>query len=619
MYRFMALIWNRQAQSQEEEASLISLRLCAHSSQYRIALQAPGLLVLSAQSQNGCGNHLLKRNCGIILGSIFERHKDLGDDSPSNLAVFNDRSTDTIIKSRGRALIADYWGNYVAILADEHRRSVLILKDPTGSLPCFMTSRRGISIAFSCLQDCLDLGVFPFTIDWAYVEARLASNGTDFSHGSLHEVSQIYRGQCLEISTNGAPSGTRQLYWKPVSFSERANTLDNADLAAQALRACVRSACHTLAGCHSNILMRLSGGLDSSIVAGCLKHVASKPTITSYTHFSPHGRSDERRWAQLSAGSTGFSHVECECDPANISLESALQMAACVEPPSAAGCVVLGRMKLELAKQYPCTAVFSGDGGDSGLGAEAVRHVVDDFFRLRGLSFSAIGLAAAVALRTDTLIWRILKDSLRRKFRGSTMTDFRGRFLNQQSLTIQSLHSKGLSTKTFPHPWFSDYEDVPWHVIRRVGALIRTPEFYDPIRKSSVAAPLDIAPLYSQPVVELSLRIPLHIHFDQGVDRGLARKAFAGDVPMPILRRLWKDRSPGAFEAHAHANRGLLKEIVLNGSLAKSGLIDRVTIEAILEGDFSKGGYFVGELFALLDLELWIRHFTNVPIRRAAA
>jgi asparagine synthase (glutamine-hydrolysing) len=615
----MALIWSREDPSQEEEASFISRRLCAQSGQYSVALKLPGLLVLSAQIQSGCGNHLLKRNSGIILGSIFERHKDLRDDSPSNHAVFNDRCTETIIASRGRALIAHYWGNYVAILADEQTRSVLILKDPTGSLPCFVTSRRGISIAFSCLQDCLDIGGFSFTVNWSYVEARLASNGTDVSHGSLHEVSQVYRGECLEISTKGAPSGTRQLYWKPVSFSERANALDDVDAAAQALRACVRSACHTLAGCHTNILIRLSGGLDSSIVAGCLKHVASKPTITSYTHFSPYGRSDERRWARLSARNTGFSHVECACDPAITSLESALQMAACVEPPSAASCVALGEMELDLAEQHPYTAVFSGDGGDSGFGAEAVRHVVDDFLRLRGLSFSAVGLAAAVALRTDALTWRVLTDSLLRKFRGSTMTDFRGRFLNKQSLAVKPLQSKGLCAKTFPHPWFGEHEDVPWHVIRRVGALICTPEFYDPMRKSNSVAPLDIAPLYSQPVVELSLRIPLHFHFDQGVERGLARKAFAGDVPMPILRRLWKDRSPGAFEAHAHGNRALLKEIVLDGFLAKSGLIDRATIAAILEGDFSKGGYFVGELFALLDLELWIRHFTSVPVRRAAA
>jgi len=540
----------------------------------------------------------------------------LSDDSPSARAIFDDRRTDAIIGSRGRVLVSDYWGSYVAILAHEQTRSVLILKDPTGSLPCFMTSLRGVSIVFSCLQDCLELNTLSFTVNWSFVETRLASNGMDVSHNPLNEVSQVYRGQCIEISTNGGPSGARQLYWQPVDFSQRANALDDVAAAAQALRACVRSTTRTLAADHSDILIRLSGGLDSSIVAGCLKDVAADPTITAYTHFNPHGRSDERRWARLSAQHAGFSHIECICDPTKISLESALTIAACVEPPSAAGCVALGQMEGELATQHPYTAVFSGDGGDSGFGAEAVRHVIDDFFRLRGLSFSAIQFAAAVALRTDTMTWKILTDSLRRKIRGSTMADFRDRLVNRQSLAARHLGNEGLRAKFFPHPWFDGYDDVPWHVIRRVGALILTPQFYDPMRRPDTFAPLDIAPLYSQPVVELSLRIPLYVHFDQGIERGLARKAFVGDVPAPILQRLWKDRSPGAFEAHAHRNRDFLREMVLDGSLAKSGLIDRATVEAILAGDFSKGGYFVGELFALLDLELWIRHFVNHTVPR---
>ena len=79
----------------------------------------------------------------------------------------------------------------------------------------------------------------------------------------------------------------------------------------------------------------------------------------------------------------------------------------------------------------------------------------------------------------------------------------------------------------FPHPWFREHADVPWHVIRRVGALILPTEFYDPTQPPSAEAPLELAPLYSQPVTELSLRIPLHVHFGLGIERGLARKVFA--------------------------------------------------------------------------------------------
>jgi asparagine synthase (glutamine-hydrolysing) len=619
MYRYIALVWNCESASQEEAASFISLRLPAHSCDYSVALSRPGLLVLTADHHNTMGNYLLRRNCGVVLGSIFERNRDLHDDSPSDGAVFDAHHTDLVVASRGRALVANYWGNYVAILSDDQSRSVLILKDPTGSLPCFITSWRGVSIIFSCLQDCLEMGVLCFTVNWSYVTARLASNGADGSHNPLNEVSEIRRGECLEIGADGLPAAKRKLYWDPMQFCEPANTIDDVEAAARALRACVRSASHTLARGHSDILLRLSGGLDSSIVAGCLKDVASKSRIMAYTHFNPRGRSDERRWARLSATHAGFEHIECPCDPAGISLEPALQMGVCFEPPHVVGSVVRGGLEMHLAEERPYSATFSGDGGDSGFGAEGVRHVVDDFLRLRGLSVSVLNFAAAVALRTDTLAWRVLTDALLRHIRGSRMEDFRHRFVNKQSLAAKQLQNEGLRSKHFPHPWFIGVENVPWHVIRRVGALILTPEFYDPMRRSNAPAPLEIAPLYSQPVIELSLRVPLYVHFHQGIERGLARKAFAADAPAPVLRRLWKDRVPGNFETLAHHNRAFFRETVLGGRLAESGLIDCATIEAILGGEISKGGYFIGELFGLLDLELWIRHFTNRDVRRAAA
>jgi asparagine synthase (glutamine-hydrolysing) len=144
-----------------------------------------------------------------------------------------------------------------------------------------------------------------------------------------------------------------------------------------------------------------------------------------------------------------------------------------------------------------------------------------------------------------------------------------------------------------------------------VGALILPAEFYDSSEPQSVETPLELAPLYSQPVTELSLRIPLHVHFEHGIERGLARRAFAEDVPAAILRRLWKDRAPGHAEGVMRANRALFRDIVLGGALAQARLIDCSTIEAMLAGTFSKGAYFVGELFALLDLELWIRNLSR--------
>jgi asparagine synthase (glutamine-hydrolysing) len=619
LYRYVALVWDRKISLAQEAALLLSLRLREQSNDYIVALSCPGLLVLTADRKGTLGDHLLQGQPGIVVGSIYHRHKNALDDSPSRVATFDSRKSDEIMRSRGRTFITEYWGNYVAVLADEERRSVRVLKDPTGSLPCFITSWRGVNIVFSCLQDCLDLRILQFSVNWSYVESRIASNGSDALHGSLSQVSQVHRGQCLEIRPDDVRANSTQLYWQPVDFSEPSRAIFDVELAARLLGATVRSVTRTLARDHSDILLRLSGGLDSSIVGGCLKDTAGHARVIAYTGFSPTGKSDERRWSRLVAHHAGFEIAECQIDPAKISLESSLRMQASVGPARALVSVIRRETENRLAIQRPYSASFSGHGGDAVFGAEAVRHVVDDFLRLGGSWIKALEVSAAVALRTDALAWRVLKDAMIRRLRGSTMDDFRDRLINKQSLAAPRLGGAGLRTKYFPHPWFSEYEDVPWHVVRRVGALTLTPEFYDPMEISSADVPLDLAPLYAQPLTELSLQIPLHVHFDQGIDRGLARKAFRGYVPAPILRRQWKDRAPGHIETIVANNRALFRDIVLGGALAQAHLIDCATINSILEGSFSKGSYFIGELFALLDLELWIRHFTPCRIDRAAA
>ena len=98
------------------------------------------------------------------------------------------------------------------------------------------------------------------------------------------------------------------------------------------------------------------------------------------------------------------------------------------------------------------------------------------------------------------------------------------------------------------HPWFRGQRRVPWDTIRRIGTLMMAPDYYSVAVPADAPVPEILAPLYSQPVIEVLLRIPIHTHFHRGRDRGLARMAFVGEAPEPILRRLWKDRAPGFHE-----------------------------------------------------------------------
>ena len=104
------------------------------------------------------------------------------------------------------------------------------------------------------------------------------------------------------------------------------------DRAAASMRATVRSCTQTLSAGHASLLHRLSGGLDSSIVAGCLARASTQPRIACYTYFNPQGRSDERPWARLAAEHSGFEHLECPVIPAEISFADLVRARPATEP-----------------------------------------------------------------------------------------------------------------------------------------------------------------------------------------------------------------------------------------------------------------------------------------------
>jgi asparagine synthase (glutamine-hydrolysing) len=255
------------------------------------------------------------------------------------------------------------------------------------------------------------------------------------------------------------------------------------------------------------------------------------------------------------------------------------------------------------------TAIFSGDGGDSIFGGLSIGLVIDDFLSRKHLKWRIIPLAAQVALYKDSVVWRILLQGLRRWCFGADMREFRERLMMSTSLGAKTLRDSVLSETGYPHAWFRDLDRVPWRTIWRMGNLLNTPSFYDPFRDIGENYPQPVSPIYTQPVVELALRIPLYVHFLHGYERGLARQAFSGDIPAAICRRRWKDRAPGAFEEMTLGNRESIRDILRGGNLARKGFIDPEAIDLLLSGVGKNKSFFVGELYAFMDLEIWSSYF----------
>jgi asparagine synthase (glutamine-hydrolysing) len=619
MFRYIALAWNPSDACQIDACEIMTRQLIHLDMDFRVVFDFNGLKVLCADAGSpGLTAQVLKNRSGVLLGSAFRRNSDINDDQAVSVATLSDAETQQIISSQGRALVSGYWGNYVAFLLNATSNTKRVIKDPTGNLPCFATSWQKVAVVFSCLGDCVQMGFLPFTVNWSYVASRVGSGGFGHLCSPLNEVTEIERGHCLEIGDGRIGRQVAKLYSNPGHFSSTELSIDEPKAASRALSAAVRMAVLSLAGCHERVLMRLSGGLDSSIVSGVLKRAKANLKVASYTYFIRRGRSDERRWASLAAEHAGSRHFEYEIDP-NLRLELLTRTQPSVSPVWAFAYLGAADFERQLLESHPYTGLFTGDGGDSVFGKGCIRFAVDDYIRLRGLSRGLVKLAAQVGLATDSLTWSVLGSALRRAWFGSFMRDYRDKLLVGSSLASPNVRGMGLDSARYPHPWFAACKRVPWHVITRLGNLLDSPQLYNPFLAPCARSPYIISPLYSQPVIEICLRIPAHVHFYDGTERGLARKAFEQDVPAAILRRQWKDCAPGAFEEMVLRNRSFISEMLEGGVLCDEGLLDRDAIRDALSGKLSTRKFYVGELMNYLHVEIWLRHFVGRSKQRLAA
>jgi asparagine synthase (glutamine-hydrolysing) len=445
-----------------------------------------------------------------------------------------------------------------------------------------------------------------FTMNPAYLRSRTVS-GASLQQQPLNEVEQVRRGEYVELDPATTQVSSRRFLWRPQTFTGRHDAFEDPDLAARAMRASVRMSTHTLAAQEPRIVVRLSGGLDSSIVAGCLGDAPNRPELCCYTYFNPGAPSEERRWARAVAQRLKCEHQEVPIKPGDFNLRLAFDQPLQVEPTSILAYTLRSTIEQPIVSRSAAAMVFNGDGGDACFGAEAVRYAATDYVRRHGLRAAALRIASAVAHYTGESTWAVLQRALSAYF-GNAVVDPLEERAEVSRLISRDAAAHAAPIRSFTHPWFAGDERAMWLIVRRLGMLLSSPVFYDVLPSDAAAeVPEVIAPLSTQPVVETLLRIPLYRLFEGGRDRGLARRAFELDVPESILARLWKDRAPGFHEQLVFMNRKFLREVLLDGVLIREGLLDRCALEEALADRPTKSAVRPVEIIGHFDMEMWVR------------
>lgn len=626
MYRFVLIVWNPL-----NVAATRSLESCKTSSlrapQWSVGHRGPGILAWHMDASRGSAEaHILHRGEGVVLGTLFERNRtDYSSCAPMRLDETKSRR---MIESAGQDLVDNYWGSYLAVLHDAEASRHHVLRDPTGTLRCYHFSHGGVEIFFSHIQDCVEL--LP-TVTWKVNRRHLRNwmflTSTPNDDTGLENVTRFPRGERLTVSPTGI---SRSVVWNPATFAATEN-LQPKEQAARELRSSVQLAVDAWTSRYDRIVHRLSGGLDSSIVAGCLARAASKPQLTFFNlsiQLQPEQQSfhtpgldahtaakvraltmhgDERKFARLVAQRWNIPLIEKQRD-LGMDLRGMEQSPPSVAPALYFTTAETDRAKLELIDSHGAQVFFSGLAGDSVFLSTLQPLAAIDYAHRHGLTRHLWRQVMDSSALSRDSVWSVLAKTVKH---GLLHRPYAApfRLLDRPTLLLPEL-TRDLRLEDLFDNLSTSVEHAPLPPGKRNHAQGVAAAYYDFIFHSGDRAD-DVDPLNMQPVWEAALRIPTYTLLAGGVSRGLARTAFADLLPNEIRKRQVKGTGASFYQQLVRRNREHLRERLADGLLVRENYLDRNKLLACLAMEDPSVTVPAATFLTYLAAEIWLEQWSD--------
>lgn len=544
-----------------------------------------------------------------------DRHGLARVDGPRDLHLFAGRGLPTDQRDPDRIIVGERfarpgwdrdarrdWGSWLsfAVSSPGHMQ---VVRAPLTGLPLYWTRGPDGLLLFSHLALALDAGLRP-QLDLEFLRHQLGFQNLRTDRTGIAGVHELLPGTHLSSAGDDV---RLDCDWSPWAFAAEPRARASAAREVENIvDACVAS----WAATRSPICVELSGGLDSSIVAASLAAADADLSGVNVATTSPDG--DERRYARAVARrldmdltETLYSAQDCDLTqpPAFLSMRPASY--AVLDGIDAALGAATGGAGGGAGSGAGGASLFSGIGGDNIFALTRSVAPVLDAFRAHGPGTTTLGALGDLACVGQVSLWRALRLSIRQWRRGTE-----ARWPRDDSYLAPGV----LLRDPFPHPWDEGAAGVPYGKRVQIQAIRRIMDFLDrPARWYDRDV---VAPLLSQPLVELCLSIPSWEWIAGGHDRAVARAAFADRLPPEVVWRRNKGRLETMCAQLYLAQRDALAELLLEGRMAREGLLDRDRIEAYLARDGIEGDYDYFRLLEFVDLERWI---ASVPWESGAA
>ena len=568
---FLAVIWNPDEGRSMAAAHDIENHIRRHAPHAAVHPVGRGCLLYGLAAE-GNGNAIVpfasKNGCGAIFGRLFPRRPSFGTHLPLKSL---DADAVPILANRGERLITDYWGAYVAFL--DCGDGLTVLTEPTSSLPCFYCTRMGVTLVFSHLEACPLPDWIRFEVDFSFITVLLAYDKIQTGRSGLLNVRELAGGCRLHISKKGSKE---ELLWDPRKVAKDRLNLSPSG-AATRLEETVSNVVGSWSKAYPVVALNLSGGLDSAIVAACMSQEKDQTDLMAVHFILGGGDPSEVVYARTIANDLRLKLLECPVDPSR-PLPLPEYHPRSVRPFRE----FLGRSQdAQYRRELGLNdrTIFTGQGGDHLFLETRDPRIFADYLRQNGPGTQTGRELLAAARVSGTSIWQVLAQSLPEiLFRSGDAGVLRG--IEQRITELnRTAHAQLQPTDLLP-VWALEGIGLPPVKFAQVASLVHMIQIRDGLALPDTSE--TIHPLISQPLVELCLRLPAYLLCHGGQSRGMARRAFKGRVPDQVRLRRSKGDASRFYIAQVKANRNLIADTLLNGTLVSQGLIRRQAIEAAL-------------------------------------
>ena len=433
-------------------------------------------------------------------------------------------------------------------------------------------------------------------IDFQAVARSLYLGGLPEEDTALAGIKQLLPGTCLNVKNS---RHSTSVGWTPWKFVPEASE-ETVDEQAIKLRRVTQSCVSGWGRLHSGLVLGVSGGLDSSIVAACLRRAGSEFSCVTLTTDDPLG--DERGHSRAIAGHVGSQLFEERYELGDVNLDTS-SVAGLASPFGRLDAQAYDATVVRIANGSNAQAIFTGNGGDNIFYMSHSARPLADRYLATGASPDLLKTVRDISTLTGANGFRVAWHGiglLRRASEGYVWKSER-KFLAPLVLSELDEHS-------VTHPWLELPEGylMPGKAAH-IAMLLRMHYSLD-----AYAARGDIAvihPLVSQPIIECCLRIPTWQQCAGGYDRSIARRAFADMLPPAVTRRRAKGSPQGfTYQIFEHF-RDHIRERLFDGFLMQNGIIDGAVLDLVFRAEHRATGAEMMRLLTLVDTEAWVQRW----------